>query len=291
MKEAYKVHIALFIVSLIYGANYNIGKAIMPDYVQAFGIIVLRVTGASILFWILHAAAVKEKVDFKADFWKLLICAITGVAANQLLFFKGLSLTSPINASVIMTTSPILVLIASAIILKEKITRKKMLGIFLGLVGAFFLIGGTNFSFSGETVTGDFLILLNGSSYGIYLVLVKPLMKKYSPFTIIKWIFTMGWFMVLPFGVPELLEVNWETIPVSIWASLAYVVIATTFIVYWLNAWALKRVSPSIVGFYIYFQPLIATSIAILFGTHALTLEKVLFSLLIFLGVFLVSKK
>ncbi len=291
MRGNWQSHLALLIVALIYGANYNIAKSVMPVYLQPFGFIALRVTGGLFLFVLTHRAFYREKIANAKDYGYLALCGLFGVAINQLAFFKGLSLTSPVNASVIMTLSPVVVLLFSAVYLKEQITKVKALGVLFGGIGAALLIGGKDLGFSGETVLGDLLILLNATSYAIYLVLVKPMMARYQPVTVVRWVFTFGWLMVLPFGIEELSEVSFSVLPVSAWMAIAYVIAATTFAAYLLNAWAMKKVSSSIVGFYIYMQPVVATVITITLGHDELTLQKVLFSILIFLGTYLVSKR
>ena len=289
MNNPIKVHIALFAANLIYAANYTIAKGVMPDYIEPFGFILLRVSGALLLFWFFHKMFSTEKVE-KRDFWKLALCGLFGVAINQSLFFKGLNITTPINAAIIMTSNPILVLLFAAFIIKETITGKKLIGIVVGITGAVLLIAfGKNFSFGSTTFTGDLLILINSTSYGIYLVLVKPLMDKYSPLTVIKWVFFFGFLFVLPFGLMEFTQIDWKEMPLNIWMSVLFVVIATTFIAYSLNIYALKYVSPTIVSYYVYLQPLLATVIALFLSKDELSLIKIVSALFIFTGVYLVS--
>ena len=225
------------------------------------------------------------------DLPKLALCAFFGIAVNQMFFFKGLSITNPINASILMTSTPILVLIMAAIIIKEKVTKSKVLGIFLGLVGAVIIIGmGESFSFGSETLLGDLLVFINASSYGIYLVMVKPFMKKYQPLTVIKWIFFFGFWMVLPFGYNEFMAIEWAEMPNEIILAVIYVVIGLSFFAYLFNTFALKYVSPSLVSIYIYSQPVFATIIAVSLGKDHLSYVKIISAILIFVGVYLVSK-
>lgn len=286
----FRVHLAIFGANLIYGANYGIAKEVMPEPLTPFAIIIARVSIAGLLFWLLHISIVKEKVA-KEDWGRIIACAVFGVAANQMLFFKGLSLTSPINASVIMVSTPILVLLAASIIIRERVTWFKAIGVALGATGAFLLIGGLNFQFTADHVLGDLMILANATSYGIYLVLVKPLMNKYHVLTIVRWVFFFGFFMVLPFGWQEAMAVDWAGLPSWAWLSLGFIVIFTTFFAYLLNAWGLRYVSPSVVGAYIYLQPVLATIFAYYFSQASLTWEKAGCSLLIFIGVYLVNQK
>jgi drug/metabolite transporter (DMT)-like permease len=287
-----KAHIALFLVALIYGANYTIAKDVLDnEHIKPIGFILMRVITGLILFTIIHTFYVKEKVE-KKDFFRLLLCGLFGVAINQTFFFSGLKLTTPINASLIMTTTPILVLIASSIMIGEKITIRKILGIIAGGSGAVLLIlNGEKINFGKEQILGDLMIFINATSYGIYLVIVKSLMKKYNPITIVKWVFIFGSFFVFPFGASELTEVQWATFDFSIWSAIVYVLFFTTFLAYLFNAYALKTVNPSVVSIYIYLQPLLATTVALIFAKDNLAAIKVISGLLIFAGVYLVSSK
>ena len=292
MPSIRKIHATLFIVALIYGASYSIAKQIMPVYIMPFGMIFLRTFFSTLLFLGFSELVFKEKIKYRKDYYRLATCGLFGIAINQLCFFKGISITSPVNASVIMTNTPILVLVVSAIILKEKITKLKVFGVAFGMVGAIMIIiGGSSFSFNSKHAIGDVLIFINAASYGIYLVIVKPLMTRYNPITVAKWVFFFGFLIVIPFGLTEVLEVNWTQIPFHIWLSITFIIIGTTFFAYLLNIWTLKYVNASLVGFYIYFQPLLATSFAYFFGYYDLTAEKGLYALMIFIGVYLVSKK
>ncbi len=290
MPKPLVAHFLLFLVALIYGGNFSIAKIVMDDdHLEPLAFIVLRVISAALLFWIFHLIFVKERVH-RRDLSRMLLCAIFGVAINQTFFFSGLKMTSPINASLIMTTTPILVLIASSLLSGERVTAQKIAGIITGAAGAILLIAfGKTFSFGQSSWKGDLLIFINASSYGVYLVLVKDLMNKYHPITVIKWVFTFGFLMVLPFGAPGLLKTDWNTFTPVIWGAIAYVLVATTFLAYLFNAVALKSVNPSIVSIYIYLQPLTATIIALLLDKDYLSTEKIVAGLLIFLGVFLVS--
>lgn len=293
MSSTLKAHLALLTVALIYGANYSITKVILDDnYMMPINLVMFRVITGAMLFTLCHQVFIKEKVD-KADYGRLLLCAMTGVALNQAFFITGLKYTTPINASLIMTTTPILVLIASALIIKERITNFKIVGILLGITGAVALIllknGGVNWNL--DSLKGDLMVLTNAISYGIYLVLVKSLMKKYHPLTVVKWVFSIGVILMLPFGVGGIETIEWASFPNSVWASLAFILLATTFLAYLLNAFALKIVNPSVVSVYIYLQPVVATVIALLWGKDALTWEKVAAGALIFVGVYLVSRR
>lgn len=284
-----KPHLAILGANLIYGVNYSIAKDVMPTFIKPFGFIFCRVLGALILFTLV-SSFYKEKIE-KKDFGRLAICGFFGVAANQLMFFYGLNLTNPINAGIIMTANPIMVLIASAFILNTRITYLKIIGLVLGISGALMiLLFKKGFSFGSETWVGDLFIFLNATSYAIYLVLVKPLMHKYSPITVIKWVFTFGFIYVIPFGFNQFAEINWSSFTGDIWLKFAFVIIATTFLAYLFNIYGLKRLNPSIVSTYIYLQPLIAALFAIWVGKDSFTWIKFIAAILIFTGVYLVSK-
>lgn len=284
-----KPHLAIFSANAFYGANYTIAKFVMPEFLKPFAFIFLRVSGALLFFILIQFFIPREKIAPR-DYLRLFFCGIFGVALNQLMFFKGLNLTIAINASMIMITTPILVMVFSAFILREKIAWYKILGLFFGLIGAFFMIGGKSFNFSSNTAIGDFMVLINAVSFSIYLVIVKPLMKKYKPFTVIKWVFLFGFFPVLFFSYQEIQEVQWQIFTTQTWYSLAFVVLGVTVGAYLLNMYGLSKVNPSVVGIYIYLQPILALFFAWLFTNQInLDLQKTSAGLLIFIGVYLVS--
>lgn len=292
VSQQLKAHLALVAVALIYGGNYTIAKVVMDDgYLQPFAFIFLRGGVGMLLFWFFHALFVREPVK-RGDLPLLAVCGLFGVAVNQLVFFAGLTRTTPINASLIMTTTPILVLIVSSIMLGEMITRRKILGIGLGAVGAVLLIAyGQRVQLGGQGIWGDLMIIINASAFGLYLVLSKPLMARYHPVTIVKWAFTFGFLFIIPFGYSPLTQTEWSRFTPLIWSSVAYVLVCTTFLAYLFNAFALKTVNASVVSIYIYLQPLFATLIALMVGKDQLDLIKIVSGCLIFTGVFLVSQR
>jgi drug/metabolite transporter (DMT)-like permease len=285
-----KAHIALFGANLIYGINYRIAKNVMEGYIEPIGFIFFRVSGALLLFWTFGLFGPKEKVE-KKDLVRLFFCGMFGVAINQMLFFYGLNQTNSINASIIMTTNPILVLIIASILIKERVTKRKVLGIGLGLLGACYLLlfrGG--FEMGSTTLWGDLMIFINASSYAVYLVIAKPLLQKYHPITVIKWVFFFGIFFVTPFGIEQALKVDWINMPDEIWASVIFVVVGTTFFAYLLNIFALKIVNPTVASTYLYMQPIVAVSLDVALGIGTLSWQKIAATLLIFAGVYLVSR-
>ena len=289
MNKTLLAHLSLLIANLIYALNYTFAKDVMPEYIQPSGFILLRVIGAFFLFTLSYLLFIKEKVE-KEDIIRFAICGLFGVAINQLLFFEGLNLTTPINAAIIMTSNPILVIIMSLLILKEKIIFRKGLGIIFGIVGASSLIlkaGDVNLT--SDTQLGNLFVFLNATSYGLYLVLVQPLMKKYKPITVMFHVFAFGLILVFPFGISTLSDVNWNDIPTNIYWEILFVVVCTTFIAYLFNSSALKELSPTTVSIYIYLQPILATLFAIIRQSDSLDKQKIISSAIIFFGVYLVS--
>jgi len=284
-------HLAILSANLIYGVNYTFAKDVMPVFIKPFGFIFLRAIGALSLFWLVSLFFKQEKIETK-DFKVLAMCGFFGVALNQLTFFSGLSITSPINAAIIMTTNPILVLIAAAFILKDRITIQKVSGITLGIIGATLLIlFKGDFILDTSTWYGDLLVFINAMSYGVYLVIVSPLMRKYNPLTVIKWVFTFGFLFIIPFGFNQFTEIEWSTFPTHISLKAGFVVVFTTFFAYLLGTIGLKHLKPSTVSTYIYSQPVFAAFFAIILGKDSLDSIKILATVLIFSGVYLVSKK
>jgi len=278
-----------FLAALIYGVSYTVAKDVMPLYVKPYAFIVLRVLGATILFWAVSVFVKKEKIE-RQDYIRIFLAAIFGAAFNMLTFFKGLSLTTPISASVIMLATPILVLLLSTIILKEKVNLKKVLGIAIGLLGAFVLIVYGQSMNSGENpLLGNLLVFVNATLYGFYLIIVKRLIDKYHPLTFVKWIYTFGLFMVIPFGFSELQEVHWQLMPTDILFKVGFIVVFTTFCTYLFNLFALTNLKPTTLSIFIYLQPVIATVYALITNSDTLSIVKVLATLLIFVGVYMVT--
>ncbi|WP_372917305.1 DMT family transporter [Salegentibacter sp.] len=284
--------IAATIASAIYGINHTVAKGVMPLHIEPFGFIFLRVFGAAILFWAISFLGPREKIA-TSDWPRILGCAVFGMVINMLFFFKGLSLSTPINSSVIVTLSPIMVLILASILIRERITLLKSIGIIVGLAGALILV-----LFSADTASnapnipmGNVLFIVNAFSYGLYLILVKPLTAKYHPFTLMKWLFLIAVFINFPITIGEFTDVQWSSLPFDAIWKMAFVVLGTTFSTYLLNIYALKQLSASTISAFIYLQPLIAIVYAISTGADSLNLTKVVAALLVFAGVYMVTKK
>ncbi|MEQ6167097.1 DMT family transporter [Ekhidna sp. MALMAid0563] len=288
--DSIKTYVVLTLVSLFYGINYSVLKIIVPDYIGPYGFIVFRVIIAAAIFWMIHSFN-REKINWKEDGWMLALCALTGVAVNQLLFYKGLSLTSAVNGSIIMTLTPVLVLIWAALLIGERITRTKIIGVIIGLIGAVIILYQPDTILTSGDWRGDILVLVNAASYACYLVIVKPLMKKYRPMTVVTWVFTIAILFVLPVGSFQALEVDFGTLPPKVWWSIGYAIIIVTVVVYFLNAWTLVRVNSSVVGAFIYLQPVFASLTAILFFEEVFLLKHLIAAFFVFVGVWLVTKK
>ncbi|WP_417369623.1 DMT family transporter [Gelidibacter japonicus] len=292
MKVRTLAFIAAFVVQLMYGLNYTFAKDVMAGgFVKPFAFIVLRVGGATLLFWLFSFMGPKEKID-KKDYIHFFIAALFGIAINMLMFFKGLEHTTPIHASVISTISPILVLIMSAIFLNEKLTSMKILGVFIGFAGAIILtVYGKSLRSEDNVLLGNTLIFINATSFAIYLILVKKLTAKYHPLTFLKWLFLFSFFMVVPFGYSELMEIDLPSFSLYVFFAVAFVIIGATYIANLLNPLALVHLRASTVSIFIYIQPVIAGVFAIMMGSDNLTMVKVIASALIFLGIYLVTKR
>tara|TARA_B100001287_G_C22557942_1_gene470043 strand:- start:8 stop:886 length:879 start_codon:yes stop_codon:yes gene_type:complete len=292
MKNRCLALLALVLVQLFYGVTFTFANDVIGGgHIMPFGFIVLRVTFAGALFWLLSLITSSKKIDTK-DFPQLIKAAFFGVALNMLTFFKGLQYTTPINGSVIMITVPIIVLILSTILLNEKINKTKVFGISLGLFGALILsLYGQRNENGNNILLGNFLIFINALSYSYYLILIKKLTNKYHPFDFIKWLFLFGSLMVLPFGFYELTLVDWISLPAYIWFSIVFVIVFATFGTYILNPLALTNLKATTVSTFLYLQPIFAGIFAILMGSDRLDSIKVSAAILIFIGVYLVSKK
>ncbi len=284
--------IAAFAASFIYGVNHTIAKGLMPVVIEPYGFILLRVSGAAIIFWIISLFYQKEKIA-REDWGRLVLSAIFGMVLNMNMFFKGLELSTPINSSVVITIAPVLLLILSALILSERITLLKGIGITLGLGGALLLIlFGPKTQINAPNIPlGNFLFIINATSYACYLIFVKKLVEKYSSITLMKFLFLIAFVINIPIGWSQFATVEWSVLGFNeIW-KLAFVVVGTTVLTYLFNIYALKQLSPSVIGVFMYIQPLIAAFFAIITGSDQLTTLRVVSAALIFTGVYLTTKK
>lgn len=294
--NVFKAHLALLGANVIYGVNYIVAKGIMPDKIGPSAFVFIRLLFGGILFWMLKAF-IKESIA-KKDFPRIVLCGFLGAAANQLLFFNGLNLTSPIDASIILTATPVIVLVLSVILLKERITSNKIIGITIGAIGAIVLIWHSNSGEGTSSLLGNVLVFLNSSVYGLYLVIVKPLLKKYHSTTIISWVFLFGFFFMLPFGIPDIVNTNFSEFTLNTYLVVGFVVIFTTFFAYLFNIYALNYVSPAVNSSYIYLQPAVSFIMVSLYAyllnqtvyAQDINATKIVSCLLVILGVYLISK-
>ena len=280
----------MFLVALFYAANYSIAKWAMPEFISAYAFIVLRVGCGAVFFGLYYFLFAPERIVAKRDYLDLAICAFFGVALNMLAFFKGLSLTSSINASVLMLLSPLMVVIYTAIGTHNRIKGRVIVGILTSFLGAALLVNVGSFSLSSDGLKGDLLIMLNAASFAFHLYYVSRLLKKYKATTVTAFMFMMGFLFVLPVGYTEFAAVDWSIISGKAIFALTFVVVFVTLINYILNVWAVQRSSSTLAGSYIYLQPLLATLIAIGLGMDVLTWGKAAFGLLIVAGLWLVNR-
>lgn len=298
MGNTAKAHVALFFVNALYGANNIVAKDVMPAYLTPNVFIAFRVLGATFLFWVVSLFTKREKVA-KKDLLKLAVCGIFGVAVNQLCFFHGLNHSSAINSGIIMTLNPIMVAIMAFFILKETMNTIKIIGVLIGATGAAFLALQSNGT-DGSTLFGDVLLFINAVSYAVYLILVKPLMQKYSALTVTTYVFTFGAMYVLlfPQTLIDFTLIDFSSIPVGIWLRITYVIIGVTFFTYLLTMYAMKYLSASVTSTYIYLQPVMVIVFAYLFYaigfsedyTKSITALKIVWMCVIFAGVYMVVR-
>jgi Predicted permease, DMT superfamily len=286
-----KAHLALLGANLFYGAGFTVAKSIMPRLIEPLGFIFIRVSVVTLLFWLSFAGGEGYRTRIAKKDWPILILGgLFGVALNQMLFFLGLNLTFPIHASLIMMSTPLLITVISIFVLKDKLSWDKYLGLFLGVSGAVLLMSfGKELTLTGNSALGDLFVFLNAASYAIYLVIIKPLMQRYRPIIVVRWVFLFGFLFVLPFGWPQFAAIDWSLFQPKDFTALGFIVICTTFFTYLWNMYALQHITPAVAGAYIYLQPLFAAVISIIYLGEDLTITKLIASALIFTGVYLVN--
>ncbi|MBS1614933.1 MAG: DMT family transporter, partial [Bacteroidetes bacterium] len=281
-----KAHLALLGANLFYGAGFTIAKTVMPRLILPFGFIMIRVGVTALLFWLTFLGGQGFRAKIERRDWPILVLGgLFGVGLNQMLFFYGLNLTTPIHASLIMMSTPLLITLIAAIILKAGMRWDQGLGLLLGIGGAALLMtAGKELVTAPDAWRGDLSIFFNAASYAIYLVIIKPLMQRYRPILVIRWVFFFGLCFVLPFSWPQFAQIPWHLFAWSDYAAVAFIVICCTFFTYLWNIYALRILSPATAGAYIYLQPLFAAVIAMLWLGEVLTWVKLLAAFLIFSG-------
>ncbi|MFO7869062.1 MAG: DMT family transporter [Bacteroidales bacterium] len=290
MRTKLYANIAILFANLLYGVNFIIVKQVLPEYATWQALALMRGVGALLLMWLVSLFFKSDKLE-KKDVWKIAIAGFLGVTVNQSLLVWGIELSSPVNASIIMTLNPLFVMVLSALILKYPITKVKILGILFGGVGAVMLIVSTQYNkLTGAHISGDLIILSNAIMYGLYLVWTKPLMKKYGSFTVLKYMFVFGVVPVMMYGGNDVLQIDFASMPVSIYAAIGFVIVGATFLTYMLNIIGLKYVNPTTVSIYIYIQPIVAAIISISIGEDNFSWLKLISMIMVFVGVYLVTQ-
>lgn len=292
MNRKSSAHLAVLAANLFFGINFTVVKYIVPQYIEPLAMNVMRVIGSVALFWLLFLFNPTRAFIDRKDIPRFFICALSGVALNQVLFIKGLALSTSIHASLLILITPIAITFIAAWVLKERITILKITGLILGVTGAIILILLKDNSHTGSNIIlGDIFIALNALTYAFYLVWVRPLMLKYSPVHVIRWVFTFGALMIIPYGWSSFSSTNFEMVDPSHWAAILFVVAGGTFFAYLFNIFGIKILGPSATGAYIYTQPVFGAIIAIIFLGETYDWYKFLSSIFIFSGVYLVNYK
>lgn len=285
----FAAHIAMVMVALFYALSYFVLVIWVFDDIDPFTLLALRGILGCLFFGLLGLTIIRQPIE-KKDIPRFIACGVFGIALNQMFFLWGMSMTIEVNASVLMTTTPVFVFLIAWLIRQEQMTWLKVVGLILSFVGAGLLsLNGQSFNLSYGTVVGDGLIIVNSMCYAIYLVLVRPLSVKYHTGTLIMWVYFFGGIVSIPVGMPALMDTAWATVSTEALLGTVYVILFITILAYSLNAWALKLVPSSQVSVYIYLQPVLVTSIAVVAYTDAVTFSKLAYISLVLLGVFLVS--
>ena len=279
------------IATTIYWINHTVAKMVMPIYIGSLGLVFLRVLGATIIFWTI-SLFFKTKPIEKKDRLTILKCGLFGMSINIAAFIAGLDYSTPVNSSILIIISPIFVVILSFFIFKNKINFIKILGIILGFIGAMILIltADSNSSIGRNIPLGNFLFIINSISYAYYLIIVKPMAEKYDLITLFKWLFLIGLIFNFPLGINQFLDVDWASLP--LWEAvlpMVFVVVGTTCMTYFLNGYALSKITSTEVAVFMYLQPIIGILFAIFTKSDTITLIMFIASMLIFTGVYLTS--
>ena len=289
-KENTRAHVAVLFTNIFFACNYSLVKFVSPAVIGPYGLNLARVLVSIVLFWLLWLFEGSPAGIQKKHLVRFLLAAVLGVTINQMLFVKGLTLTSTIHASLLSLCTPLLITLLAFWVLREKVTIFKAVGLALGIGGAILLIMAKE-SHGHASLRGDILIILNAIAYTFYFIMVKPLMDVYSPFHVMRWVFTFGTLMMLPFGAEQLAGAAWTQMEWTHIAALLFITIAGTFIAYSFNIYGIRQLGAGVTGSYIYTQPVLAAIIAAIFLHEEFTLQKIIAALLICAGVFLVSRK
>lgn len=259
--KSFKPHGALIAVQLIFGTWPVVGKLALRS-LPSTGLVTLRIVGATLAFLLIRRATGHVRIKGRGDFARLALYSLLGVVLNQFLFVKGLELSTVINSALIGSTIPIFTLLVSVFLGYERGSWRVGVGLFLAACGVVYLINPAEANFSRETNIGNFLLLINSFAYGAYIAISQSMIKRYGALTVITWIFIIGSLITLPIGSYHLSKLSLSSVPTSAWFAVLYIILVPTVAAYYLNAWALGRVAPSVVAIYIYLQPLIAFAVA-----------------------------
>lgn len=292
MNKNIKAHAAVLGANLIFGGNYAVVKYITPGVIHPFALNVVRILVSLLLFWVLFLFKPGKIQIQKKHIPRFMLCALTGVVINQILFIKGVSLTTPIHSALLSLATPIFITLIAAWLLREGLTAYKLTGLFLGIGGAAILVLLKDSTHTGtDMLLGDIMVIINAISYAFYLVLVRPLMATYSGIQVLRWIFTFGSIVILPFGMQQFIATDWSAFALSHWMGLAFVAVVATFLAYLLNVYGISVIGASSTGAYIYTQPVFAAIIAIIFAGENFSAVKLIAAILIFTGVYLANFK
>ncbi|MDQ1560379.1 MAG: hypothetical protein QOD32_3439 [Pyrinomonadaceae bacterium] len=279
-----KPHGALVAVQLLFGTWPVIGKLALRA-LPPTGLITLRIVGATLAFLLIRRVTVSKRIERRSDYWRLALYSLLGVVLNQFLFINGLQLSTVINATLLGTTIPIFTLLVSVLLGYESISWRVAIGLLLAACGVVYLINPAEASFTRESNLGNVILLFNSMAYGAYLAISQDMIKRYGALTVITWIFIFGSLATLPIGGYHLSNFSFAAVPAGVWFAVLYIILVPTVAAYYLNAWALGRVAPSVVAIYIYLQPLIAFAVAPAILGERLNSRTWLAAALIFAGV------
>jgi drug/metabolite transporter (DMT)-like permease len=289
MSQRFKPHLALIVVQILFGIWPIFGKIVLRS-MSSTSLVALRLAGAAILFTLLQRRLTPLLRMPLKDIVLLTACSLLGIVGNQFLFVKGLSLTTVINVEILSTTIPVYALATSILLGYERGSRKTLLGVLLSAAGVVYLVNPLHADLSGQTTLGNVLILINSFLYALYLVISKNLIDRYGALNVVTWIFLVGSLITIPVGIYSLQQENLAAISATTWLAVAFIIIFPTVAAYYLNAWALTRVPPSLVAIYIYLQPLIAFGLAPVFLGESWSWRTVVAAVMIFGGVALVTR-
>lgn len=283
-------HIALFIANVIFGLNNPISRSLMPEILSPYTLTFFRLSGGTLLFWIISLFTKKEKVPVK-DILLLFFASLFSLTLNQLPFFVGLSMTSPIDASIVVTMLPIVTMILAAIIIKEPITLMKAVGVLVGASGALLLIFNSQTQHNGNSnFFGSLIVFAAVASFAIYLTVFKDLITRYSPVTLMKWMFLFGTIVCFPFCYKPLVQTNFVILSAGTYWRIGFMVFFGTFWGYLLIPIGQKVLRPTTLSMYNYVQPVVASLLTVIIGMDSFGPEKALSGVLVFLGVYIVTQ-